>query len=78
MLEGKTVAASPEIPFGSKVKISGFKNIFVVEDRGGKIKTNKGYWPGLIKIDIYTTDKEWAFSWGRKRVKGKILVQKEG
>ncbi len=72
--EGKTVAASPEIPFGSKIKIPGFDTTFVVEDRGGMIKTYRGRWPGIIKVDVYTTDKKQALKWGRKKIEGELLV----
>jgi len=70
----RTVAASPELPFGSEIKIPGFDTTFVVEDRGGMIKTYRGKWKGVVKIDIYTTDKEEALRWGRRKVKGEILI----
>lgn len=71
---GQTVAASPELPFGSKIKIPGFDTTFVVEDRGGMIKTYRGRWKGIIKIDIYTNSKEKALKWGRRKVKGEFLI----
>lgn len=74
VVAGRTVAASPEIPFGSKIKIPGFDTTFVAEDRGGMIKTYRGKWPGIIKIDIYTTDKAQALKWGRRKVQGELLV----
>lgn len=40
---GRTVAADPSIPFGTKLVINGYE--YVVEDRGGAIKGNR--------IDIY-------------------------
>ncbi|TSC95420.1 MAG: hypothetical protein Athens101410_551 [Parcubacteria group bacterium Athens1014_10] len=73
VLEGRTIAASPEIPFETEIKISGFENSFVVEDRGGMIKTYRGRWPGALKIDIYTKDKDGALEWGRQKVKCRIL-----
>lgn len=72
--EGRTVAASPEIPFDSKIMIEGLnsENAFKVEDRGGMIKTKRGKWPGIEKVDVYTTSKAKAVEWGRRRVKCKI------
>jgi len=73
VLEGRTVAASPEIPVGTMIKIPGLKNIFQVEDRGSAIQTEKGRWPGLVKIDIYTKNKRWALDWGRRKVTCDLL-----
>ena len=75
VLEGKTVAASPEIPFGTKIEIPGFEHTFSVEDRGAMIKTHRGKWEGTPKIDIYTENKDWALEWGRQKVKCRILLQ---
>lgn len=73
VLEGRTIAASPELASLTLVMVPGLSNIFRVEDRGGSIQTHKGTWPGATKIDIYTTDIEWAKEWGRKLMYCKIL-----
>lgn len=49
--EGRTVAADPSVPFGTKLVIDGHE--YVVEDRGGAIEGNH--------IDIYHTDHNEAF-----------------
>lgn len=54
-----TVAADPNIPFNTKLKIEGFSSIFTVLDRGSGV--------GYHAIDLYTTDKEQADRWGRKK-----------
>ncbi|NLB42761.1 MAG: DUF348 domain-containing protein, partial [Clostridiales bacterium] len=71
-----TIAAPPNIPFGTKVYIPELVNywakrgvsisgIFTVEDRGGAIKGNK--------IDIYMEDKSTTLNWGRRSVTIYIL-----
>ncbi len=51
---GRTVAASGQFSFGTKLLING--NEYVVEDRGGAIKGNK--------IDIYMNSHAEALAWG--------------
>ncbi len=51
---GRTIAAPPEIPFGTKLMING--HIYTVEDRGGAIKGNR--------IDIYFETHEEANKFG--------------
>lgn len=51
---GRTIAAPPEIPFGTKISING--HIYTVEDRGGAIKGKR--------IDIYFNTHEEALQWG--------------
>lgn len=51
---GRTIAAPPEIPFGTKLMING--HIYTVEDRGGAIKGNR--------IDIYFESHEEAERFG--------------
>ena len=53
---GKTVAASSQYSFGTKLLING--QVYTVEDRGGAIKGNK--------IDIYMDTHAQALSWGVK------------
>ena len=53
---GRTVAASSQYSFGTKLLING--NVYTVEDRGGAIKGNK--------IDIYMDSHSQALAWGVK------------
>ena len=53
---GRTVAASSQFAFGTKLLING--NVYTVEDRGGAIKGNK--------IDIYMNSHAEALAWGVK------------
>lgn len=53
---GRTVAASSQFSFGTKLLING--NVYTVEDRGGAIKGNK--------IDIYMDSHSQALAWGVK------------
>ena len=53
---GRTVAAPPELAFGTKLKING--HIYTVEDRGGAIKGKR--------IDIYFDTHEEALQFGVK------------
>lgn len=51
---GRTIAAPPEIPFGTKISING--HTYTVEDRGGAIKGNR--------IDIYFESHQEALDFG--------------
>jgi len=53
---GRTVAASGQFSFGTKLLING--QVYTVEDRGGAIKGNK--------IDIYMDTHSQALAWGVK------------
>ena len=53
---GRTVAASSQFSFGTKLLING--NVYTVEDRGGAIKGNK--------IDVYMDSHSQALQWGVK------------
>ena len=53
---GRTVAASSQYAFGTKLLING--KVYIVEDRGGAIKGNK--------IDIYMNTHAEALAWGVK------------
>lgn len=62
-----TVAASRDIPFGTRLRIPEYEKfmglgetILTVEDRGGAI--TKG------KLDIYMEDVDTALKWGRRKV----------
>lgn len=62
--EGRTVAAPPSIPFGTKLYIEGI-GVRVVEDRGSAIKSGH--------LDVYVEDVNKAIQLGRKNLKVKIL-----
>ena len=53
---GRTVAASSQYAFGTKLLING--QVYTVEDRGGAIKGNK--------IDVYMDSHAQALAWGVK------------
>ena len=53
---GRTIAASSQFAFGTKLVING--NVYTVEDRGGAIKGNR--------IDIYMNTHAEALRWGVK------------
>ena len=53
---GRTIAASGQFSFGTKLLING--NVYTVEDRGGAIKGNK--------IDVYMDSHAQALAWGVK------------
>lgn len=63
--EGRTIAMSQEIPFGTKVIIDGFE--YTVEDRGGAITGNC--------VDVYVQDKSTAYQKGRQWKVIKILEE---
>jgi len=55
------IAVDPRIiPYGTKVYIPQFDQVFVAEDTGGAIKGNK--------IDIYMNDRSSAINWGRRTI----------
>ena len=60
---GRTIAASGQYAFGTKLLING--NVYTVEDRGGAIKGNK--------IDIYMNSKQECINWGRRTIDIQIL-----
>lgn len=61
----KVIAVDPSvIPLGSKVWVEGYGNA-IAGDTGGAIKGNI--------IDLHMPSKKSAYSWGRKRVKVKVL-----
>ena len=66
--QGRTIAMDKKFPFGTLVKIEGFDELFVVEDRGGKIKGNK--------IDVYFDNVDDAIKFGKQ--KRKIYIIKLG
>ena len=60
-----TVAAPSWLPFGTKLKIEGFNNVFVVQDRGGAIKGNR--------LDIWFPSHEQAKKFGRRTLFVEII-----
>lgn len=54
-----TVAAPPEIPFGTLVQIEGIDGTFIVQDRGGMIKNNR--------LDICFLTRDEALVFGRQK-----------
>ena len=67
VVPGVTAAASPGVPFGTRVYIPGF-GFRVVQDRGGQIG------PGQIDVAVGTQDE--ALAWGRRAVK--VVYMKNG
>lgn len=63
--EGQTIAAPPALPFGTKVYIPYFDQVFTVEDRGGAIQGDR--------LDIYMEDVYKALQFGKKKLKILIL-----
>ncbi|MGL5346554.1 MAG: SH3 domain-containing protein [Peptostreptococcaceae bacterium] len=56
-----TIAVDPRvIPYGTKVYIPQFDQVFVANNTGGAIKGNK--------IDIYMNTKSECYNWGRKTI----------
>ena len=55
------IAVDPNvIPYGTKVYIPQFNQVFVAEDTGSAIKGNK--------IDIFMNSKSEALNWGRRNI----------
>lgn len=68
--ERHTIAADISVlPYGTKVKIEGFDNIFVVEDTGGAIKGRR--------IDIYMPNLSEALKFGRRHLEVEIIEMGE-
>lgn len=57
----QTVAAPKRIPFGTKVKIENFPQVFIVGDRGGAIKGKR--------LDICMKTRLEALQFGRQKLK---------
>lgn len=75
------VAAPKSIPFGTKILLTDLpkgwehlgKGAFVVKDRGGKIIEKVVNGEKVYCIDIYIGDRDYAYKWGRRIVKGYII-----
>ena len=63
------IAAPRDIPFGTKIRVSGL-GVFNVEDRGGAIVRVSD---NIIKIDIWMESYNEAIKFGKRIYKGKIL-----
>lgn len=79
------VAAPDSLPFGTYIAFDDvgddmwdkmFNRLFEVKDRGGLIVEKVIDGEKVYCIDVYTEDKEMAFSWGRRIIDGYII--KEG
>jgi 3D (Asp-Asp-Asp) domain-containing protein len=66
--QGRTIAMDKNIPFGTLVKIEGFDGVFIVEDRGSRIKGNR--------VDVYFENVKDAVEFGKQ--KRKIFIIKLG
>ena len=64
---GVTIAASPSIPYGTRVYIPGF-GWGEVQDRGGMITTDR--------LDVALASRSDSFRWGRQQLF--VLIEKEG
>ena len=56
--EGRTIAAPPEIPFGTQIYVPELKKTFTVTDRGGAIKGNR--------LDVFMENREEALRFGKQ------------
>lgn len=54
--EGRTIAADPEIAFGTEIYIPELQNRYTVTDRGGAIRGNR--------LDIYIENRREALEFG--------------
>lgn len=69
-----TIAAPPDVPFGTKINIPELNKIFIVEDRGSK-KHIRRINQDTIRIDVYMKTKDEAREFGVKHLKGYIIKQ---
>lgn len=63
--EGRTIAASRSLPFGTRVYIPELNTTYIVEDRGGDITEGR--------LDIYMDDVSKALNFGRQELEVIIL-----
>jgi 3D (Asp-Asp-Asp) domain-containing protein len=68
--EGVTIAAPPSIPFGTRIYIPYFDEVYTVQDRGGDI--TEGH------LDIYYEDLDGALEFGRRDLPVIILPPMSG
>lgn len=67
--EGRTLSCPPEYKFGTEMYIPHFNNTFTCVDRGSAIIGNR--------LDVYMEDLDRALQFGRKKLKVKVLNDKE-
>lgn len=65
--ENHTLACPKSLPFGTRVKIPYFNNVFICEDRGGAITEGK--------LDVYIPDLDEARAFGRRMLDVKIIEE---
>lgn len=65
VLEGRTIACPPSIPFGTPIFIPAFENVFYCTDRGSAITEGR--------LDIYMADVEQALQFGRRKLEVYVL-----
>ncbi|KLU61451.1 cell wall-binding protein YocH precursor [Peptococcaceae bacterium CEB3] len=68
--EGVTIAAPPQIPFGTRIFIPALGRTYTVTDRGGAIRGDH--------LDLYMNSRARAIKFGRRRLKVEIRLPKEG
>lgn len=68
-VEGRTIAMPKEVPFGTEVYIEALDSTYIVEDRGGYIKTLDN---NTMRVDIYVTSHSRALELGRHMSVGRI------
>jgi rare lipoprotein A len=65
VLEGRTIAADPSIPFGTQIYIPELGETFTVTDRGGAIKGDR--------LDIYMKGQKDALKFGSRELEIQII-----
>lgn len=68
-VEGVTIAMPPEVPFGTEVYIEALGSTFIVQDRGGYIKTLED---NTMRVDVYVNSHSRALELGRHMSVGRI------
>lgn len=72
-IEGITIAAPSDIPFGSEVYIEELGQTYIVQDRGGYIEyTYDDYGNLIMRLDVFITDHDRAIELGRFYSEGYI------
>ena len=77
-VEGITIAAPRDIPFGSQVYIEELGQTYAVQDRGGYIEyTYDEYGNLVMRLDVYISDHNRALEYGRFYSEGYIDLNVE-
>ena len=58
--EGVTIAAPPDVPFGSKIHVPALNRTYTVTDRGGAIRGDR--------LDLFMEDIGKAMEFGKQRL----------